>query len=95
MSNSAINQNRFSGVNSPQTPPEDLHIQLVGRVGSPSVTIKATGQPSPALDKAGIDSNPVFSSWWERWRKARTRVFPPRPSADIPKSSGATGRVSK
>jgi hypothetical protein len=74
MSKSVIRKNQFSGVNSPQTPHDDQHIQLDGQVGSFSVTMKTTTpQSAPA-----IDSHPAFSLWWERWRReARTRVSPP------------------
>lgn len=76
MSKSAIRKSQFSGVNSPQTPHDDLRIRLDGHVGSSSVTTKTTTPPSAPV----IDSHPAFSLWWERWRReARTRVFALRP----------------
>jgi hypothetical protein len=76
MSKSVTRKNQFSGANSPQTPHDDQHIQLDGKVGSFNVTMKTTtSQFAPV-----IDSHPAFSLWWERWRReARTRVSPPRP----------------
>jgi len=85
MSKSVIRKNQFSGLNSPQTPHDDSHIQLRGQVGSASVTMKTIDQQSAPRDEVVIDSHPAFSLWWKRWREARIRVSPPRPSGDIPK----------
>jgi hypothetical protein len=76
MSNSVISQKPFNGVNSPQTPRDDWHMQLGAQVGSPGVTMKNRDQRSAARDTAIIDPHPAFSLWWKRWREARTRVAP-------------------
>jgi hypothetical protein len=91
MSRSVTREDQFSGVNSPQTPPDDQHIHIDGQVSSSGVTMKTTTPQFPP----GIGAHPAFSLWWERWREARTRVSLPRPQGNIPKRSGATGRVSE
>jgi hypothetical protein len=76
MSKSVTRKNPSSGVNSPQTPHDDQHIQIGGQVGSFGIKMKTTTPHSVPV----IDSHPAFSLWWERWRReARTRVSPPRP----------------
>ena len=45
----------------------------VSEAVEPTRTPIVMQQSAKAQDEAVIDSHPVFSAWWERWRKARTR----------------------